>query len=167
MKPSLRITWFLAVLLVLRRKCCKHWARKSEARIESLVYCSNINIIYRYSPSSLQSVTINTQLFIQGRAGVPHQLCNISNLHTKTHRHTQKHKHKHTHKHTHTHKQTLSHTDTPTLHINKHTHLCTNLHGILLVVKNYHMSLISKFHKDPSFSWGDIALLVTLYNLRD
>ena len=35
------------------------------------------------------------------------------------------------------------------------------------VVVNYYLVSISfKFHEDPSFRWGDIALLVTLYNLE-
>ena len=37
---------------------------------------------------------------------------------------------------------------------------------IWLVVDYYLMSISLKFHKDPSFRRGDIALLVTLYNLE-
>ena len=35
-----------------------------------------------------------------------------------------------------------------------------------LVVTSYLMSLSFKFHKDPSFRWGDIPLFVTMYDLE-
>ena len=37
---------------------------------------------------------------------------------------------------------------------------------ILLVLDYYLMNISFKFHKDPNFRWGDIELLVTLYNLE-
>ena len=36
----------------------------------------------------------------------------------------------------------------------------------LLVVYYYLLSLSFKFHKDPSYHWGDITLFVTLYNFE-
>ena len=35
-----------------------------------------------------------------------------------------------------------------------------------LVVNFYLMNLSFKFHKDPSFRWGDIPLFVTVYDLE-
>ena len=46
------------------------------------------------------------------------------------------------------------------------TRVHASLHGSLLVVSYYLMSLSFKFHKDPIFLWGEIALFVTLYNRR-
>ena len=44
---------------------------------------------------------------------------------------------------------------------NFHKDLCKDA-----MVKYYLMNIIFKFHKDPSLRWGDIAILVTLYNLE-
>ena len=46
-------------------------------------------------------------------------------------------------------------------------HLCTNIYEITSQLVNYYlMNLSFKFHKDPSFRWGDTALFVTLYDLE-
>ena len=44
------------------------------------------------------------------------------------------------------------------------THAHASMHRSFFVVNYYLMSF--KFHKDPSFCWGHIALFVTLYNLE-
>ena len=40
---------------------------------------------------------------------------------------------------------------------------CTNILRNYLGVSYFLMSLCKKFHKDPSFRWGDIQLLETMY----
>ena len=54
------------------------------------------------------------------------------------------------------------------VHVYKYcTYNCAQIFKkFFLVVKYYFMSYSLKFYKDPSFRWGDIALLVTLYNLE-
>ena len=42
----------------------------------------------------------------------------------------------------------------------------TCVHGSLLVINSYHMSLNFKFRKDPRFCWGDIPVFVTMYDLE-